>query len=214
MSTNAPLDADPTLASIRSILHDEVPSKDVPEAKKGLKPVDIAALQAAVTNKLGSRKSQAQSSTPQKPKASEPRPNFANIRSPLAGMKLPFKVNRKYVFGGALILLALLRPMWVVLFLIFSLIVGAACFTIMGADRTWSKVMGPFKKFAARSPDRAHRMAARLDSFALRWDGFLDRFPEGTVDWLYLPDFRSLQDADERHDAVVDARLSRLRTEG
>ena len=42
----------------------------------------------------------------------------------------------------------------------------------------------------------------------------LDRFPDGMVDGLYLPDFQSIQVTDEQHDAVVDARLSRLHAEG
>jgi len=42
------------------------------------------------------------------------------------------------------------------------------------------------------------------------WDGILDRFPEGTVDGLYLPDFGELAAADDRHTEAMDRRLSGL----
>ena len=60
-----------------------------------------------------------------------------------------------------------------------------------------------FSVFVGRSPQRANRFARRVDKVAVLWDGVLDRFPEGMVDGLYLPDFQSILAAEERHDAVV-----------
>ena len=81
---------------------------------------------------------------------------------------------------------------------------------LFGADRTWRAVMRVFKFFVRHSPEKAHRFAKRMDRVALRWDGFLDRFPEGSV----VPDFQSIQDAEKQHDVAVDARLSRMQAEG
>jgi len=48
------------------------------------------------------------------------------------------------------------------------------------------------------------------DHLSVAWDGILDRFPEGTVDGLYLPDFGELAAADDRHTEAMDRRLSGL----
>ena len=45
----------------------------------------------------------------------------------------------------------------------------------------------------------------------MKWDAVLDRFPEGTVDGLYLPDFGEMAAAEARHDAALDRRFDRLR---
>lgn len=45
----------------------------------------------------------------------------------------------------------------------------------------------------------------------MKWDAVLDRFPEGTVDGLYLPDFGEMAEAEARHDAALDRRFDRLR---
>ena len=55
------------------------------------------------------------------------------------------------------------------------------------------------------------RLCSPLDDFAMCWDAILDRFPEGTVDALYMPDFGELAAADVRHDAVMERRLESLR---
>jgi hypothetical protein len=42
----------------------------------------------------------------------------------------------------------------------------------------------------------------------------LDRFPEGTVDSLYLPDISELASAEARHDAAMERRLSGMSGKG
>ncbi|KEJ87807.1 hypothetical protein [Sulfitobacter donghicola] len=115
---------------------------------------------------------------------------------------------------GAILLLVLFRP-WLVfglLFLFALIMVGV--FLILGYDGFWQSVMKISRWYANRRPERAAAMHQRLDRFAVRWDAILDRFPEGTVDGLYLPDFGELASADSRHDKAMERRLDGLQKEG
>jgi hypothetical protein len=87
-------------------------------------------------------------------------------------------------------------------------------FAIFGSDRTWRFILKAYQSFAARSPEQAQRLALRLDAFAMRWDGLLDRLPESRMDTLYLPDFKSLQVSDDQHQELVGDRLSRMQARG
>ena len=97
---------------------------------------------------------------------------------------------------------------------LLTLFVFLGAIVLFGADRTWRAVMRVFKFFVRQSPEKAHRFVKRMDRVALGWDGFLDRFPEGSVDGLYLPDFQSIQDAGKQQNVAVDARLLRMQAEG
>jgi hypothetical protein len=44
-----------------------------------------------------------------------------------------------------------------------------------------------------------------------RWDRFLDRFPQGSVDSLYMPDFQAISHDEARDEARLKQRLERLR---
>ena len=79
-----------------------------------------------------------------------------------------------------------------------------------GSDRTGRAILKAFQFCAAHSPERALRLAVRLDVFAMRWDGLLDCLPEGRVDALYLYDFQSRQVSDDQHQELVGDRLSRM----
>jgi len=100
---------------------------------------------------------------------------------------------------------------WLVLGLVLlSLIVLVGVFLIVGYDGFWKGVMKAGRWYAKRNPTRAAVINKRLDDFAMRWDAFLDKFPEGSVDGLYLPDFGDLAMADQRHEEAVDRRLASL----
>lgn len=71
--------------------------------------------------------------------------------------------------------------------------------------------MGLGRWYARRRPNRAAELHRKLDAFAMKWDAVLDRFPEGSVDGLYLPDFGELATADARHDEALDRRFANLR---
>ena len=101
---------------------------------------------------------------------------------------------------------------WVALALgVLAALTVTAIFLIFGYDGVWLRLIALARWQARRDPARGAALHARLDAFALRFDAFLDRFPEGTVDGLYLPDLGALEEARRRHEAAVDQRLSRLR---
>ena len=111
-------------------------------------------------------------------------------------------------------LLVLTRP-WLVLgltLLFFLILIGA--FLIAGYDGFWQGAIKLGRWYAGRRPARAAILHARLDSFAVKWDALLDRFPEGTVDGLYLPDFGEIATADARHAQAVERRLKGLHGNG
>ena len=117
---------------------------------------------------------------------------------------------RHIVIAGA-VLMVFFRP-WLVLGLAFlSLFILTGIFLILGYDGFWRRAMGFARWYARRHPTRAVEMHRKLDSFAMKWDAILDRFPEGTVDGLYLPDFGDLAEAESRHDAALDRRFSEMR---
>lgn len=122
-----------------------------------------------------------------------------------------YRPTRKHIAYAALALLVLLRP-WLVVGIVFlTLFFFIGLFLILGYDGFWKRAMGLAHWYARRRPSRAAELHAKLDAFALKWDTILDRFPEGTVDALYLPDFGDLATADARHDEALERRLATLR---
>jgi hypothetical protein len=118
------------------------------------------------------------------------------------------------IFLAVLALIVVTRP-WLVLGLLFlSIIILTGVFLITGYDGFWQGVVRISRWYANRRPARAAVIHARLDRFAVRWDSILDRFPEGTVDALYLPDFGDLAQADVRHGEALDRRLAGLNEKG
>lgn len=119
-----------------------------------------------------------------------------------------------HIVLACLALFVLMRPWLVVGLLILSVIVLIGVFLITGYDGFWQGVVKISRWYASRRPSRAAAIHARLDRFAVRWDSILDRFPEGTVDALYLPDFGDLAQADARHGEALDRRLAGLNEKG
>lgn len=123
-----------------------------------------------------------------------------------------FRPSRKMVFWGVMALLVILRPHVFVIGAIVALFVIGGAFAVFGGDAVWGGAMRCFTRFANIAPTRAARLAKRMDTFALRWDALLDRFPDGSVDGLYLPDFQAQTKADEHHAAVMSERLARMQS--
>lgn len=122
-----------------------------------------------------------------------------------------YRPTRKHLIIGAAAVLLLLRP-WLVVGLVFLLVMTIVCvFLIVGYDGFWQRVVGLGRWYAARNPEKADRLNQKLDRFAMKWDSFLDRFPEGTVDGLYLPDLADLAKAEVRHDEALDRRFAGMR---
>lgn len=130
-----------------------------------------------------------------------------------AGMMDRIKAYRPkpvHIALGAFALLIVMLP-WLVFGVAFLLaIIAIGVFLILGYDGFWQGVMKAGRWYAKRRPERAVVLNKRLDAFAMRWDAVLDRFPEGSVDGLYLPDFGELATAEKRHEDALDRRLSGL----
>lgn len=148
------------------------------------------------------------------------------VRNARKGVKRPGKLSgltdqvrgyrpkKKHIALALVALVVLLRP-WLVLGLTFIfLLIMIGVFLILGYDGFWQTVMRLSRWYADRRPARAAALHARIDQFAMRWDAVLDRFPEGSVDALYLPDFGELADAERRHDEALERRLSGMHGKG
>ena len=130
---------------------------------------------------------------------------------PLKARVVGYRPTRKHILWAVFALIVIMRP-WLVIGLFFLglMIIGIA-FLILGYDGFWLRGMALGRWYARRRPARAVVIHQKLDDFAMRWDAVLDRFPEGSVDGLYLPDFGALAEADARHDAAMERRLAGMR---
>lgn len=132
---------------------------------------------------------------------------IANMKAAVLG----YRPTPRHIVIASAALIIFFRP-WLVLGIgILSLFILTGIFLILGYDGFWRRAMGLARWYARRHPTRAVEMHRKLDSFAMKWDAVLDRFPEGTVDGLYLPDFGDLAEAESRHDAALDRRFSEMR---
>ncbi|MGB3243322.1 MAG: hypothetical protein WBB25_02215, partial [Sulfitobacter sp.] len=84
-------------------------------------------------------------------------------------------------------------------------------FLFLGYDGFWRRAMRVSRWYARQHPSRSGEIDRKLDNFAMKFDAFLDRFPEGSVDGLYLPDFGDRAEAEGRHDEALDRRFNSLR---
>ncbi len=132
----------------------------------------------------------------------------------LVGRIKGFRPKPAHIALVALAVIVVLRP-WLVFGLLFLLvIILTGAFMIAGYDGFWQGAMKSGRWYARRRPARAAILHARLDRFAMRWDAVLDRFPEGTVDGLYLPDFGEMASAEGRHSEAMDRRLAGMQSKG
>jgi len=145
------------------------------------------------------------------PDLSKPESDKAKSRKRSVSKLPDWRPSPGMITLAVLALLVVLRP-WLVLGLILLMVfITLGVFLALGYDGFWQRAMALGRWYAKRRPERAARIHARLDAFAMRWDAVLDRFPEGTVDGLYLPDFGEMAAADARHDEALDRRFDSLR---
>jgi hypothetical protein len=94
---------------------------------------------------------------------------------------------------GALALMALAViwtwPLILPVAVVAAVLVPIVCTVALGSDGVANALARLFRWRNARHPDRAERMRARIDGFAMRMDALLDRLPEGWTTGLYMPDF-------------------------
>lgn len=144
-----------------------------------------------------------------------PAPEDAAQDTAAAGVKgrlTGYRPKARHILLVCVAALIVLRPWLILGLLVLSSIMMIGVFLILGYDGFWRRAMAVARWYARRRPSRAAVLHQKLDRFAMKWDSILDRFPEGSVDGLYLPDFGELAQADARHDAAMDRRLDKLRS--
>lgn len=183
-------------------------------AQTGLGPETLSLIRDMVSGEGGEEAPAAPraSALRKTPETARPRVGAASpdVLSRAIAKVRAFRPSRRQIIWSSIALVVLIWPALVVLALVLSIFTVIGVFLACGSDRVWSGAVRLLKWYMARAPERGASLAVRLDRFALRWDNFLDRFPDGWVDGLYLPDLQSLLEADDRHDAVMATRLQRL----
>jgi hypothetical protein len=213
------LDAD-AMSAIRSMLADEPPSE--PLVKRGRAVPEPAVAQAPSRKVLPEIEPQGElpqeQAPPQKRVRKKAKP--AKVKPDLSHLgfvdQIKFKITSfrpsgRQIAIAAAVLFVFFKPWLVIGLIALSIFITIGIFLVVGYDGFWRGVMGGARWYANRRPDRADAMHRRLDNFAMKWDGFLDRFPEGSVDGLYLPDLGQLEAAEELHQEALDRRFEGLR---
>lgn len=217
-SANA-LDADGldpnSLAAIRNLLatEPEIEPQPVGERQETKAQAAFSPLPEADERGLGSRPGVSRAAPPKSSKSKTGSAKHSVVGNAKAAV-LGYRPSAKHVIIACLALLILLRPWLVVGLLFLSLLIVTGIFLILGYDGFWRRGMGLARWYARRRPHRSAELHRTLDNFAMKWDAVLDRFPEGSVDGLYLPDFGDLAEAEARHDATLDRRFESLRNNG
>lgn len=186
---------DGALLAIRTVLQDQKPEMSAPDAAQGRDDMRERGGASRPIEDRPNKRSPAKQSRP---------------KNKLIERTLGHKHALKSVILVAFLLVLYTRP-WLVfgmLFLTVCSLVGL--FVALGYDRFWRRAIWLGRWYAKRRPARAATLYRKLDAFAMRWDAILDRFPEGTVDGLYLPDFGEIAQADTRHAEAMDRRLSQM----
>lgn len=120
-------------------------------------------------------------------------------------------VKRWHVAIVLSVVTLVVAPKLVLFTALFALLMLVMVFYIAGAEQIWRGVVLALHDLAETDPRRAARIRMRLDRVADRWDRILDRFPAGSVDALYMPDFQALSLDEARNEARLNERLERLR---
>ncbi|WP_370400151.1 hypothetical protein [Sulfitobacter sp. JB4-11] len=223
---DAPLD-DASMDAIRSLLAEETkapvaaPASAKRSRKADAQPVDPEPAPCEADAKTGraARRILPPIAAPEKEAGAAPRPAkkprgpglVSKATAPLMARIKGYRPTPKHMTLAALALLVLFRPGLVIGIVLLTLFIFVGVFLVLGYDGFWQRGMALARWYAERNPTRSAALHARLDTFAMKWDAVLDRFPEGTVDGLYLPDFQELQAAEDRHDAALDRRLKDMR---
>jgi hypothetical protein len=185
------------MATIRSLLHDQPPERIEPE-----RPNERVAMPEP-DGQSGKKARRNATSTSQKKR------NVSNVgRFALRLLGHPH-ASKAVLFVGVVLILYL-RPWFILGLLLLCALLTIGAFLILGYEGFWQRAMAAARRYAQHNPERAAKLHSKLDVFAMKWDAFLDRFPEGAVDSLYLPDFGDVQHADRRHDAALDRRFSQM----
>ncbi len=149
---------------------------------------------------------EAEPETPQPKRTAQ----LGKMVAPLVRRIRSFRPSTRQLALVCLALLVVVRPHWFVISgaLVLACVVGL--FLLFGSDRIWRGVVSYLRRVDARDPVRGVLLRERMDRFACRWDGVLDRFPDGMVDGLYMPDLQAMESAEAAHTYAMAQRLARM----
>ncbi len=147
------------------------------------------------------------------PKA-EPEPNLdPEPAKPRAPFKPENLLNLRTALIGAALIMLITAPAYFVLVALSLMLFAILVFMALGGDRIWGMVEAHLNRVSANDPERGHALRAKLDRWANRWDSVLDRFPEGSVDGLYMPDFSVSTQSGPCYDSIMAERIKRMQGE-
>lgn len=120
---------------------------------------------------------------------------------------LNYRPTKKHIAIAAAVLLVWFRP-WLVFGLIFlALIALVGTFIGLGADRFWHWVAKHTQLYARRFPKKAAKWGPKLQRMRAKWNSWMDKLPDGTVDGLIVPDFNEMKARDDHHEEAMARRL-------
>lgn len=119
----------------------------------------------------------------------DPEVSALDYRTPPAG-RTGFRLWH-LIIVAALWFIVMHTVLFIVLITLGGMVLCSAL-VIVGLNDGAKQMRGAYAFLRRRNPRLAASVYRGLDTFAYRWDVVLDRFPEGTVDALYLPDLSVL----------------------
>jgi hypothetical protein len=128
--------------------------------------------------------------------------------------KIRAEITPRRLAWAVPILCVVIWPATVFFLVVLTVFLTVGLFVFVGADKLWDSVARFAKSYADKHPERKDAIYDKLDDIAVMWDNLLDRFPEGTVDGLYMPDFSNIEELERQHDAKVTDRLNQLQSQG
>ncbi len=120
------------------------------------------------------------------------------------------RLRRKHFWWASVLGLAYWSPVTLAVIFFSVVLVITLAFLMIGAERIWKGVILAIREIEGRNPGKAHRMRKKIQAFGARWNGILDRFPDGWMDDRYMPDLQALEAQDLDHATIVAERLRRL----
>jgi hypothetical protein len=207
-----------SLAAIRDLLATEPKVEAQPVAERQAAKAEVAI--APVSEKTRLPREPRQIVTPTAPVKSQKKaekrttkawPKTSALLARAKARMVGYRPSPKHIVFACLALLVIFRPWLVLGIVLLCAFIVAGVFLILGYDGFWLRSMALAQWYARRRPARSAELQRKIDTFTMKWDAMLDRFPEGSVDGLYLPNFGDLAEAEARHDAALDRRFESLR---
>lgn len=120
------------------------------------------------------------------------------------------KLRRRHFVWAVLALGLVFRPWWILAPVLIMGVSVIGAFTIWGKDGVWDRVLNGLDRYTRWRPERGVRLTRRLDLWAEKWDGVLDRLPERWAEALAMPCFNDRAAQAAAHEARLDQRYANM----